>query len=78
KKYPAFAEVLSRDNLDYNRQCAEVNSLNRKGRLLCFCPSREMKIDPIERDMEKLGKLYWLGYKDCSENLDRLKEYLFS
>jgi predicted patatin/cPLA2 family phospholipase len=30
----------------------------------------------IERDLEKLGELYWLGYNDCQSQLDEIKTYL--
>ena len=30
----------------------------------------------VEKDVEKLGELYWLGYRECMEKLDELREYL--
>ena len=32
----------------------------------------------LEGDMEKLGDLYWLGYNDANQNIDKIKEYLGS
>ena len=76
KKYPAFAEKLSVSNLDYNRQCEEIEALHAAGRLLRFAPSKPVEVSRLERNMEKLGELYWIGYQDCLNALDEIREYL--
>ena len=75
-KYPAFAKKLSESNIDYNAQCDEVESLNESGRLMRIAPSETVTVSRLEKDMEKLGALYWLGYNDCESRLDEIKAYL--
>jgi predicted patatin/cPLA2 family phospholipase len=33
-------------------------------------------VSRLERDMEKLGDLYWLGYNDALANMEEIREYL--
>lgn len=76
RKYPAFARRLARSSHAYNLQCEELERLHRAGRLLQLTPSRKVTVKRIEKDVEKLGDLYWLGYYDCLDNLGKLREYL--
>ncbi|MBE6015382.1 MAG: patatin family protein [Lachnospiraceae bacterium] len=76
RKYKAFARKLSRDNFIYNHQCDEIESFHEEGRLLRMAPSKEVTVSRVEGDMEKLGDLYWLGYNDCIDRLEEIKNYL--
>ena len=75
-KYLEFTKSLENSNIDYNHQCDEIETLHNEGRLLRFAPSKKVTVSRIEKDLEKLGELYWLGYNDCLDNLDKIKEYL--
>ncbi len=76
RQYPGFAEKLSESAKDYNRQCDEIEKLNKEGRLLRFAPSVPVNVSRLEGDLEKLGELYWLGWNDCIAALDEIREYL--
>lgn len=76
RNYPEFAERLSRSRIAYNHQCGEIERLHREGRLMRCAPSQPVTVTRVEPDMEKLGKLYWLGYNDCMEHLREIKSYL--
>ena len=76
KNEPAFAEALMKSNIDYNRQCDEIEQLHKEGRLYRVAASNPITVGRVEKDMEKLGELYWLGYRDCFEKLETLKKYL--
>ena len=75
-KYPAFAEKLANSDIDYNHECDEIERLNEEGRLLRLAPSQPVTVSRVERDLEKLGELYWLGYHDCLSNREKIAEYL--
>lgn len=75
-KYPAFAEKLANNNIDYNNMCDELETLDAEGKLMQLTPSRKPGVIMIEKDLEKLGDLYWLGYNDCNNQLDKIKSYL--
>lgn len=76
RRYPALVESLENVNAYYNRQCEDIERLHDEGRLFRFAPSEPVTIDNVEKDVEKIGDLYWLGVYDCLENIDDLREYL--
>ena len=76
RKYPKIMEKIKVMNQEANREFEEVERLHSEGRLMRIAPSREVTVSRLERDMEKLGDLYWLGYNDGLEKLDEIKRYL--
>lgn len=78
RKYPDFAKRLSRSNIDYNRQCDEIERLHREGRLMRCAPSQPVTVSRMESNIEKLGELYWLGYDDCRDQLASIRAYFAS
>lgn len=76
RKYPEFAKKLAQSPIDYNHQCDEIETLHEEGRLLRFAPTKPVTVSRIEKDLEKLGDLYHLGYDDCIAGLNTLRAYL--
>jgi len=76
RKYPEFARSLSGSNQEYNRQCDEIERLHAQGKLLRLAPSRPVTVSRVEKDMEKLGALYFLGRQDCLDQLETIRSYL--
>lgn len=76
RSYPAFEAVLERDEEDYNRQCSEIEELEKAGRVFVLSPSQPVTVGRIESDVGKLSELYWLGYYDTIRNLYALRAYL--
>lgn len=76
RKYPEFAESLDKSNGSYNRQCDEIEQLEKEGRIFVITPSQKVTVSRLESNMDKLADLYWLGFNDALANLSRLKEYL--
>lgn len=76
KEYPEFARTLYHCNAKYNHQCDEIEALQEKGRLFVISPSQPVTVGRMEKDVEKLGQLYELGYQDGKEQLERLQAYL--
>ncbi len=76
RRYPAVMEKIKYMNQEANREFEEVEKLHAAGRLLRIAPSREVLVSRLERDMEKLGDLYWLGYEDGMQKMDQIREYL--
>ena len=75
RKYPEFAAVLDASAEAYNRQCDEIEQLQAEGRVFVLAPSEPVHISRVEGDMNKLGHLYWLGYRDAIAAMPALKEY---
>ena len=76
RKYPAFLKTMLQTDELYNAQCAEMEELERVGRAFVIYPSGPLNVGRLEKDMEKLGALYQMGYDDIEAQLPELKEYL--
>ncbi|MCR5109251.1 MAG: patatin family protein [Lachnospiraceae bacterium] len=76
RKYPELSKSLSTSRMDYNHQCDEIEKLNKSGRIVRYAPSEHVEVSRIEKDMEKLGDLYHLGWDDCLAHLEEIKSYL--
>lgn len=78
RKYPELVRRLANGDHAYNLQCDELDRLHREGRVFMAAPSKTVTVQQLEKDMEKLGDLYWLGYQDCMDQLTELKRYLIA
>lgn len=71
KNYPRLRVALSRRCAAYNRQLDLVDELEECGEVVCIRPERPMEVGRMERDVEKLERLYEegfrLGEKFCKE-----------
>lgn len=76
QKYPAFAETLSKARFEYNRECDELQELEKQGRIFVIAPSQPVQVGRVEKNVEKLGALYELGYQDAMAKMDALNRYL--
>ena len=77
KDRPALAYNLSHMSERYNLEMDELFYLNEHRSVYMIQPSRSLDdIGRLESDMEKLGRLYYLGRKDCEDCLDDIKGYL--
>ncbi len=75
-RYPKFAESLKNRNKTYNTQCDLIENLEREGKIFVLRPSELIPVKRTEKDKTLLKKLYDLGMKDCTDNLNSLKDYL--
>ena len=76
RRWPELAASLGRSNAEYNRACDELDELTAQGRVFTIAPSRDMHIGRMEKDVEKIGDWYWLGYEDGKASLEALRAYL--
>ena len=76
KKYPVLCDALDKNGKGYNRAVAELERLDAEGILLHITPSKPITVKKTERDVEKLGELYFEGVCDCENMLEKLKDYL--
>lgn len=71
KNYPRLRVVLSHRCEAYNRQLEMIEEMERAGQILCIRPERPMEVGRIEKDVDKLERLYEEGYalgeKFCCE-----------
>ena len=75
-EYPDLADALHGANARYNCECDTLDALAESGRVFVIAPSEPVQVTRLEPDMEKLGRLYYLGYEDAKRETARLQEYL--
>ena len=73
---PEFALKLDESDVEYNRECDEIDELEKEGRIFVIAPSEPVTVGRVESDLDKLGELYWLGYDDAQKSLFALNKYL--
>lgn len=62
KKYPRLRVALSRRLAEYNRQLEYVERLEAAGDIFCIRPERQIEVDRIEKNVQKLERLYEEGF----------------
>lgn len=78
RRYPAFLEVLREMPRTHNRIYAEIEQLEREGRIFVLRPSRPVVVRRLERDAAKLEELYQDGRQTMLDQLDAMMLYLHS
>ena len=76
RKFPEFYKKLISSDEEYNKTCIEMEELEKEGKLFVLYPSTKVTVSRVDKDIEKLGALYWQGYNDCLDRMDELKKYL--
>ena len=67
RKYPEFAKRLVDRHIMYNKQMEDLKKLQQDGIANVIQAKEEVKVKKMEKDPEKLEKLYQLGRKDALE-----------
>ena len=62
KNYPRLRVALSHRIEVYNEQLALVEQLEQEGKIVCIRPERPMEVGRIEKDTDKLERLYEEGF----------------
>ena len=76
RKYPAFVQALAQANEDFNRTVDLLEKKAASGEVFLIAPSEPVTVKRFDGDMEKLGHLYWLGYRDMERQFGSLMQYL--
>lgn len=76
KKYPQFAALLLKRHNTYNETVAYCEQLEREGRAVLLRPTADVQIDSLERDLEKIDRIYHFGYSEAVRRMDEIKALL--
>ena len=76
RRYPAFVHSLEQANEQFNRTVEILEQEAAAGQIFLIAPSELVTVKRFDGDMEKLGALYWLGYRDMNARIDELYAYL--
>ena len=76
KKYPNLVKSKENRHLNYNKSLDLVKELEDKGDALVIRPKSPVKVSQIEKDVDKLTKLYNEGYNDAKESNEKIIEFI--
>lgn len=76
KSYPRLAEAILNRYKKYNDTLDYIESLEAEGKAIVIRPSREMKVDRLEKNKEKLYELFRNGYEDAKGTYERIMEFV--
>lgn len=74
-KHPALAAQLKSQHARYNALVDHLDKLEEQGRILVLAPQDPVNIARFEGDMEKLGALYWRGWREANELMPQIKDF---
>ena len=76
RKYPAIAKALAGRADVYNDTIKYIKEREAANSLFVIRPPEKLEIDRIERNPDKLKRVYMVGRKEAKKVLPSLKEYL--
>ena len=74
RKYPHFREALQQRSVLYNNQLELIEKLEDEGRIVVVRPEKPIEVDRIERNPERLQRLYDEGYSLAQRKIKTMFE----
>ena len=75
-KYPNFVGAINDRHVKYNAETLYVSRREEAGEAFVIRPPEPLNISGIVRDPEELERVYQIGRKTMTEQLENLKEFL--
>lgn len=76
KEFPKLLEKMKNRHIEYNRTLDYLYEEEEKDSVFVICPKEPVELGRIEKDREKLEKLYQQGYDTARENYEALKQFM--
>lgn len=76
KKYPNLVKAINERYLIYNKQIEKVIELEKENKIFVIRPSKLLKINRIEKNVNKIQEMYNLGRKDIESLFDTMNKYI--
>lgn len=77
KKYPKFVKTAKNAYINYNETLNLIRKYENEGEIIVLRPSEKIKMQRVEKNLNKLQAIYDIGVKDCNNNLSKIKEYIY-
>jgi len=75
-KYPNLVNAMLERYIMYNNTLKYIKELESQGKAFVIRPSRQLNVGRVERNQNKLRKLYDMGYEEAKAYGSKLKEFL--
>ena len=72
---PNFVKLLENNDKLSNEFYDEIDKLEEEGKIIVIRPSYNVDVDRLERDIDKLNKLYQDGYNEGIKALNKFIDY---
>lgn len=76
KKYDGLVEAIHNRYKVYNETLDYLEDLAIENKVFIIRPQKTIQVDRMEKDPNKLGKLYIEGYEDMKNNFKELEKWL--
>ncbi|WP_411681950.1 patatin family protein [Clostridium thailandense] len=76
KKYPLLIETMLNRYKKYNDTLDYIEELEKEGKAIVIRASKEIKVDRLERNSEKLHKLFQNGYDDTKNIYKKIMNFI--
>lgn len=76
KKYDKFINKMDTRSDRYNETLEEIDKLEKEGKIFVIRPEQNLNLGRIEKNKEKLEKVYNIGYKQAEKQYKELIKYL--
>ena len=77
KKYPEFVKTAKNAYINYNEILDFIRKYENECKIIVLRPSEKIKMQRVEKNLNKLQAIYDVGVKDCNNNLSKIKEYIY-
>jgi predicted patatin/cPLA2 family phospholipase len=76
RNFPKLVETAINNYKKYNETIDLIEKYEAENKIIVLRPSKLVNVKRIEKDKNKLQRIYDLGVSDCIKKLDEIKEYL--
>ncbi|KEI01142.1 patatin-like phospholipase family protein [Clostridium botulinum] len=76
RKYPNLIKKIFNRYKEYNETLDYIEMLEKRDEIIVIRPSIDLKVDRLEKRVEKLQELYDLGYQDAKKRYDNIKKWI--
>ncbi|WP_069649311.1 patatin-like phospholipase family protein [Caloranaerobacter ferrireducens] len=75
-EYPGIIDAMLNRYKIYNNTLEYIEKLESEKKVFVIRPTKDMKVDRIERDVNKLKELYEMGYEDARRCYDEMMDWI--
>lgn len=76
RKYPEFVKALSNRHIEYNKTMRKIEQMEKEGKVLVIRPRDPLSIGRLESDIEKIQRVYNIGYADGVRAVKDIQNFL--
>lgn len=76
RKYPKLIETMENRHIVYNQTLAYIEQQEKQGKLYVIRPKESLQVGKVEKNPDKLKKVYDMGRETATLQMEHIKEYL--